>query len=298
MPRKPALLAHTAGPIGLSLAALALLSFAAVGPGCGGGKENEYKPKPAYSGKAVHLPDVPNLSNKPKKNGEVYTVAGLIHDFRSRIHSEKLLEQESITVVGYIVKTNLTEAPPCAVHKTGKKDGADCEKTPPPVPALWIADEKEAPENQMIPVMGWAGNYADIYDAIQAYKKPNVKELVKNKWGSDVPNPIPNKGGKVKVVGKYASSFTLASSGVESNPVTGIITYKSLEYVEPPPAPGTLPGVKLRSRPARHRSSCSMNWRAIGSSGACRCASRSHRSASSRRPCLAQSTPRFTAASG
>lgn len=243
MPRKSAFLAHTAGPIGLSLAALALVSFAAVGSGCGE-KTPEYKPKPAYSGKPVSLPDVPNLPNKPKKNGDVYTVAGLIHDFRSRIHSEKLLEQESITVSGYIVKTNLDEAPPCAVHKTGKKDGAECEKTPPPVPAFWIADEKGTPENKAIPVMGWAGNYADIYDAIQKYKRPNVKELVQNKWGSGVPNPIPNKDAKVKIVGKYAPSFTLASSGVESNPVTGIITYKSLEYEEPPPTPGTLPGMR------------------------------------------------------
>nr|MCU0659063.1 hypothetical protein [Polyangiaceae bacterium] len=156
----------------------------------------------------------------------------------------KLLEQESVTVVGYIVKTNLDEAPPCAVHKTGKKDGPECEKNPPPVPIFWIADEKGAPENKSIPVMGWAGNYADIYDAIQKYKQPKPKELVKNKWGSDVPNPIPNKDAKVKVVGKYASSFTLASQGVESNPVTGIVTYKSLEYIEPPPTPGTLPGVR------------------------------------------------------
>ncbi|MCS6898697.1 MAG: hypothetical protein RMJ98_03140 [Myxococcales bacterium] len=246
MPRPSALLAHFAGPASLTLAAT-LISFAAVGPGCGGGNENEYKPKPAYSGRPVKLPDVPNLSNKPKKNGEVYTVAGLIHDFRSRVHSEKLLEQESITVSGYIVKTNLHEAPPCAVHKTGKKDGPECEKNPPPIPAFWIADEKNAPEHLSIPVMGWAGNYADIYDAVQAYKRPNVKELVKNKWGSEVPNPIPNKDAKVTVVGKYSSTFTLASQGVEANPVTGIITYKSLKYDEPPPTPGTLPGLKLPS---------------------------------------------------
>lgn len=250
MPRTTAHLAHLAGPFGLVLAATALVSFAAVGPGCDSGKEHAYKPRPAPSGKAAKLPTVPTLSNKPKKNGDVYTVAGLIHDFRSRIHGEKLLSQESVTVIGYIVKTNLGEAPPCAVHKTGKKDGADCEKNPPPVPALWISDEKGAAENISIPVMGWAGNYADIYDAIQAYKKPKVKELTKNKWGTDVPNPIPNKDAKIKVVGKYGTSFTLASQGVESNPVTGIITYKSIEYVEPPPTPGTLPGVKLPASPS------------------------------------------------
>lgn len=244
MPRSHAPLARTTGPIGLVLAASALVSVAAFGPGCGGGKDNEYKPKPAHSGKAVNLPSVPNIPNKPKKNGDAYSVWGLIHDFRSRIHSAKLMEQESVTVVGYITKTNLAEMPACAVHKTGKKDGPECEKTPTPVPAFWIADEKAADENNSIPVMGWAGNAADIFDAIQKYKAPKVKELVKNKWGSDVPNPIPNSGAKVKVVGKYSPSFTLASAGVESNPMTGIITYKSIEYIEPPATPGTLPGVK------------------------------------------------------
>ena len=244
MLRPSAPLARSVGPFGLLLAAGLLTSLSLIGPGCGGKAENEYKPKPAYSGKAVNLPPVPNLPKAPKKVGDAYTVKGLIHDFRSRIHNVKLLEQESVTVVGYITKTNLADAPPCAVHKTGKKDGPECDKNPPPVPVFFIADEKGASENDSIPVMGWAGNFADIYDAIQKYKTPNPKELVKNKWGSDVPNPIPAKDAKVKVVGKYAPSFTLASSGAETNPMTGIITYKSIEYVEPPPAPGVLPGVK------------------------------------------------------
>lgn len=244
MLRSSAPLARTAGPVGLVLAASALVSLTAFGPGCGGSKESDYKPRPANSGKAANLPPVPTLPKKPKKNGDAYTVWGLIHDFRSRIHSAKLLEQESITVVGYITKTNLQDAPACAVHKTGKKDGAECDKLQIPVPTLWIADDKNAPEAESIAVMGWAGNFADIFDAIQKYKQPKPKELVKNKWGSDVPNPIPNKDAKVKVVGKYGPSFTLASQGVEANPMTGIITYKTIEYIEPPPAPGTLPGVK------------------------------------------------------
>lgn len=240
-----ALQPRSAGPLGLVLAAATLLSVVAFQPGCGGGKEHEYKPRPANSGKAASLPAVPTLPKKPKKQGDAYTIWGLIHDFRSRIHAPKLLEQESVTVVGYIVKTNLAEAPPCAVHKTGKKDGPECEKTPPPVPAFWIADEKTAAQTEMIPVMGWAGNFADIFDAIQKYKgKDKPKELVKNKWGSDVPYPVPSKDAKVKVVGKFGPSFTLASQGVETNPLTGIITYKTIEYVEPAPAPATLPGMK------------------------------------------------------
>ena len=214
--------------------------------GCGGGSGTEYKAKPAYSGKAASLPAVPTLPKKPKKVGDAYTVWGAIHDLHSRVQSPKLLAQEQITIVGYIVKTNLDQAPPCAVHKTGKADGKECEKTPPAVPMFWIGDEKTTPVNEAIPVMGWASNYAKIYDAIEKYKKKDNKDVAKDDaWNAIIPNPIPAKDGKVKIVGKYGTTFTLASTGVEANPLTGIVTYKTLEYLEPPPAPGTLPGMKL-----------------------------------------------------
>lgn len=241
-PISRSLLSRIAGPATLSIAALGLL---AAGPGCGDSKATEYKARPAFSGKAANLPPVPTLPQKPKKVGDAYTVWGLIHDLRSQIHSEALLNQEQVTVVGYIVKTNLNEAPPCAVHRSGKKDGPECEKTPPPVPTFWIADEKNASPNDAIQVMGWSSNFAKLYDALQQYKKPNNKEDAKDEtWGVSIPNPLPAPDAKVKVVGKYSTSFTLTSTGAASDPLNGIITYKSLEYLEPPPTPGTLPGVK------------------------------------------------------
>jgi hypothetical protein len=235
LPRISATLAIVSAPV-------LLLALA---PGCGGNKENDYKPKPAYSGKAVDLPAVPTLPKKPKKQGDAYTVSGAIHDLRSRVHAEALLKQEQISVVGYIIKTNLADAPPCAVHKTGKADGKECEKLQVPIPTFWIADEKGAPEKEAIPVMGWASNFAKIFDAVEKYKKPNNKEAAKDDtWGVAIPNPIPAKDAKVKVTGKYSTTFTLASQGVESNPLAGIVTYKSMEYLEPPPTPGILPGMK------------------------------------------------------
>ena len=229
-------------PIALAAAPAVLL---AMSPGCGGDKEGEYKPRPAYSGKSVALPAVPTLPNKPKKVGDAYTVSGIIHDLRSRVKSAKLLELEQVSVVGYITKTNLPDAPPCAVHKSGKKDGPECEKNPPPVPMFWIADDKGAPQNESVQVMGWASNYAKLFDALTKFKKPNEKEPPKDdSWGVVIPNPLPAAGAKVKVTGKYGTTFTLASSGTEANPLTGIVTYKSMEYLEPPPTPGTLPGFK------------------------------------------------------
>jgi hypothetical protein len=220
-------------------------------PGCGEERE-AYKPRPAYSGKAANLPPVPQVTT-PKKNPDgSYSIKLAIHDLRSRIKSAKLLEQEQITIEGYIVKTNLMDAPPCAVHKTGKADGKDCEKTPPPVPTFWIADEKGASDKDAIRVMGWASNFAKLFDALQKYKMPPAAQAAdKDKgvakddtWGVTIPNPLPAKDAKVKVTGKYSTSFTLASSGPETDPLSGIITYKTMEYMEPPPTPGTLPGLK------------------------------------------------------
>jgi hypothetical protein len=223
------------------LAAPALLI--ALAPGCGS-KHEEYKAKPAFSGKPATLPPVPTLPKKPKKEGDAYTVSGAIHDMRSRVHAKQILDKE-ITLVGYIVKTNLDEAPACAVHKTGTKDGKECETKPPPYPEFWIADDKGTPVKDAIEVMGWASNYAKIFDAITKYKAPNNKEAAKDdSLGLDMPMPLPAKDAKVKVTGTYSTTFTKGQGGTASNPLTGILTFKKIEFVEPPPTPATLPGMK------------------------------------------------------
>jgi hypothetical protein len=209
--------------------------------GCGQ-TEEPYKPTPAYSGRKAGLPPVPALPNKPIKVGDVYTVYGATHHLRSRVHNPEV-NGKDVTLAGYIVKTNLPDAPECAVHKTGKGDKDDCKA---PVPAFWIADEK-GDEKNAIKVMGWASNYAQIFDAIQKYSVKSKKEPepVKDEfWAVDVPNPIPNVGAKVQVTGNFAVSFTKATTGVETDPTHGILTYAKLTYVEPPPEPGVLPGMK------------------------------------------------------
>jgi len=203
--------------------------------------EEPYKPLPAYSGRKAQLPAVPTLPNKPIKVGDVYTIYGATHHLRSRVHNPEV-NGKDITIAGYIVKTNLPDAPPCAVHKTGKGDKDDCKA---PVPAFWIADEKGDDKNA-IKVMGWASNFAQIYDAItKSGKNKKAGEAVKDEfWAVDLPDPIPNVGAKVQISGNFAVSFTKATSGVETDPNHGILTYAKLTYVEPPPEPGVLPGMK------------------------------------------------------
>jgi len=222
-----------------TLIALAIPALAGLLAACGQTDE-PYKPQPAYSGRKASLPAVPTLPNKAIKVGETYTVYGATHQLRSRVHNPDV-NGKDITLTGYIVKTNLPDAPACAVHKTGKGDKDDCKAS---VPAFWIADEKGDDKNA-IKVMGWASNYAQIYDAITKYSNKNNKDAVKDEfWAVDVPNPIPNVGAKVQVSGNFAVSFTKSTSGVETDPSHGILTYAKLTYVEPPTEPGVLPGMK------------------------------------------------------
>ena len=197
--------------------------------GCGNSDE-PYKPAPAWSGRKASLPPVPQLPSNPVKVGEAYTVHGAIHHLHSRIH-EKDVTSKPITIQGYIVEENITDAPKCAVHKTGKKDSDDCQAE---IPSFWIADEKDG--KKKIRVLGFAKNFATVYDAMEKYK--NLKEPPKepfkdDMWSVDVPFPLPSVGAKVKVTGKYGFTFSKSSTGMVSDPASGVITYEKLETVEP-----------------------------------------------------------------
>jgi hypothetical protein len=221
--------------------ATAIASTALVG--CGP-DEQPYQAKPAVSGKKPNLPAVPTLPQKVKKQGDAYTVWGITHDLRSRVQRETV-DGKKVTVVGYVVKTNYAEVPKCAVHKTGKADPADCKA---PIPTFSIADEKGETKD-MIDVMGWASNPAQIFTLIEAIdraqkgKEGEVK-LNDEFWGSELPNPVPNIGAKVKVTGTYGVTFTKATSGAAANPKYGILSSEKIEYLEPPAEKAYLPGMK------------------------------------------------------
>lgn len=219
--------------------AVASTTLTACGP-----EEAPYQAKPAVSGKKPNLPAVPTLPQKVKKQGDAYTIWGITHDLRSRVHREDV-DGKKVTVVGYIVKTNYAEIPKCAVHKTGKADPPDCKA---PVPMFSIADEKGETKD-MIDVMGWASNPAQLFTLIEAIdravkgKEGEVK-LNDEFWGTELPNPVPNIGAKVKVTGTYGVTFTKATSGAAANPKYGILTAEKVEYLEPPAEKAYLPGMK------------------------------------------------------
>jgi hypothetical protein len=221
--------------------ALALLCVTSVG--CGG-EEVKYEPRPAPSGVKATLPPVPNVAQKPIKSGDAYTIWGASYYLRSRVH-RKEVNGKKLSIGGYISKTNLPDAPECAVHKAGKADPENCK---PPIPAFWLCETKEAPESECIKVMGWASNFAQLYDAIEKYDKVKDGEQPKELhldtfWGLNIPYPIPSKGAKVTVNGDYSTTFTKSSTGAEADPIMGILTLDKITYHEPAPEKATLPGM-------------------------------------------------------
>jgi hypothetical protein len=222
--------------------------------GCGDG-DDVYKAQPSYSGKKADLPSVPTLPNTPIKVGDAFTVFGAIHHLRSLYHSAEVTKKE-IAIQGYIVDTNIPTAPACAIHPIGKKDPDDCK--PVEIPSFWIADNKGDKSGQKIRVLGWASNFANVNEAMQKYAKakdpPKHAEKPDNAgkpgylvqddvWNNDIPYPIPAVGERVKVTGKYGTLSSKASSGLVSDPQNGVMTYASMDVLEPPAEPAAFPKI-------------------------------------------------------
>ncbi|MDF3065081.1 MAG: hypothetical protein K0R38_682 [Polyangiaceae bacterium] len=218
------------------------LCFGALG--CGQ-DEVKYQPRPASSGAKPSLPPAANLPKRPLKNGDAYTVWGASYSLRSRTHRKEVAGKR-LAIQGYITKSNMQDAPACAVHKAGKADPESCKA---PVPAFWIGDTKDAPEADCIKVMGWASNFAQIFDAIDEYDKGKENaEYNDANWGVKVPNPLPAVGAKVTVTGQYGVSFSKASSGAEADPFMGVIDFQEMTVQEPAAELATLPGKKRKAK--------------------------------------------------
>ena len=232
-----------------STCGLAVLLAGSLALGACGPDEVKYVPRPAYSGSKANLPPVANVPKKPIKNGEAYTIWGVSYYLRSPVH-RKEVQGKKLSLTGYIVKTNLGDAPACAVHKGGKADPENCK---PPIPAFWLGDTKDAPEAETIKVMGWASNFAQVFDAITEFDKgtPNDKdkgEHVDTFWQVKIPNPLPAPGAKVTVKGDYSTTFTKSSTGAEADPFMGMLSYEEMTVAEPSSSVSTLPGVKRKEK--------------------------------------------------
>jgi hypothetical protein len=237
--------------VGVVLFAPVLSIVGAALAGCGStATEEPYKATPAWSGRKPSLPPPTGIPPVPQvKTGDPYDVKTITHHLKSRIH-DKEVTSKPITVVGYIVDSNIPKAPKCAVHPTGKKDPEGCVTE---IPSFWIGDEKSNDKQRTIRVLGWASNFANVYDAMQKYK--NVKEcprpddpkaeklIVKDEFlATPIPCPLPAVGAKVKLTGKYG--FSYERSNMVSDPNNGVFTFEKMEVIEPAPEPAAFDAKK------------------------------------------------------
>jgi hypothetical protein len=166
-----------------------------------------------------------------------YTVYGAVHQLRSLGHSKEVTA-DPISVVGYVVDSNIPRAPACAVHRTGRADPDNCDA---PLPSFWIADDKTSPTAPRIRVVGWARNFAVVFDAMTQYKKVAPGKTPREPVMDDilnvpVPFPLPAAGMRVKVTGSYNFGKTVVSSMV-SEPLAGVMAFQKWEVLEPAPSP-------------------------------------------------------------
>ncbi len=171
--------------------------------------------------------------------GDSYTVAGAVHTLRS-LNQRDL--QNRVSIVGYIVETNLARAPKCALHRTAHADPPGCVSE---IPTFSIADDKAADAQPRIRVMGWASSFANVYEAYLAYQQPHASPLQDALWATDLPNPLPAVGAKVKLTGRYATSFTRSSNAVVRDEQMGIFTVERTDVLEPAAASARFPQVGL-----------------------------------------------------
>jgi tetratricopeptide (TPR) repeat protein len=187
----------------------------------------------------------PQLVLHPQRAGDAYTVWGASYALRSRQHRGEV-SGKPIAITGYVVKTNLGQAPRCAVHRAGVADPENCRAE---IPAFWLGDRLDTPEADCIKVMGFASTYAQLYEAIrQADSAKPDEPYFDTFWGMKIPNPLPARGAKVTVRGNYGLTFAKASSGAESDPIMGIMDSYERDVLEPAPQLETLPGITRRKR--------------------------------------------------
>jgi hypothetical protein len=231
-----------------SVSSLALVGLTAFGSStliaCGNADE-PYKAQPAWTGRKANL-QAPAPAAITIKKGDVYTIEGAAHHLRSTLHSKEVSGKE-IVIEGYIVETNIDDAPACALHDVGKEDPETCKTD---IPSFNIADTKGDAKGAKMRVLGFAKNFAVVYEAMKAYKKlkeaPKEKEVVKDElWSVDVPYPLPAVGAKVRVTGTYGYSFSKSTTGLVADGAYGVLTYKKIETLEPAPTPANFKYKKM-----------------------------------------------------
>ncbi len=161
-------------------------------------------------------------------------MTGAVRRLRSGHHAEDFSTE--VSVVGVIVASNLEAAPACAIHPAGQREPEHCVTE---IPSFTIADGAQA--TARILVLGWASNFASVFEALTlATKAKSPVPYRDDRWGVEVPIPLPAIGAKVRVRGRYGFMFIRSSTGVAADPENGVFTVASIDTLVPAPTPATL----------------------------------------------------------
>ena len=200
-----------------------------------------YAPR-AVSSVKVQLPAVPANVVGAIRIGDAYSVWGASYSLRSRAHRAEL-QKKSIAIEGYIVKTNLLDAPRCALRPASQAQACRA-----PVPTFWVGDTPDAAPEASIKVMGWASSFAEIYAVIRDIDSGRSPPA-NSRWDTALPNPLPAVGAKVRVTGSYGQVLVKMGMDPEVDLHMGVLGYFNMRYLEPARELATLPGVRRAKRP-------------------------------------------------
>ncbi len=193
--------------------------------------EGRYEPAPPSTAASAKLPPLPAIPDVPPRNGDIFTVRGAVHAFRTPGELAALAPADAV-IEGVIVDENITRAPRCALHAAGKRDPKGCA---PEIPAFWLADDTSAGAPR-IRVLGFASSFSQVYEAQRlargapASGKPSQR-WQDERWGTEVPWPMPRNGQRVRVRGTYAQGFERASGAPVEDQLNGILSYKQIDYL-------------------------------------------------------------------
>ena len=192
---------------------------------------------PAAAEPSEGLPPVPELPQRPLREGQAYTVWGASYSLRHPALTDSVRGQR-IQVRGVVGRTNLLDAPKCAARPPGVAVPAGCVA---PIPVLWLCDSADDAPVDCIRVMGWASTYSQIYKAIRSCAQDPPAPVLDDYWGQEISCPVPAAGAVVTVTGTYQTTFDGAPGGTAVDPIMGIITSQTIETHQPSPTPARLP---------------------------------------------------------
>lgn len=178
------------------------------------------------------------MPDAPARDGDVFSVAAAVHAFRSAAESEELA-RGPITIEGFIIDTNLGRAPKCALLRRGVPSPPNCKAE---LPTFLLGERRgQMPDvEKRIRVIGWASSFSEVLTAEQG--AASGKKTSDDRWGVEIPIPLPAVGAKVRVTGRYGAEFSKSAHEIVLDPFYGIVTYESMQVLEPAPKPAKLGG--------------------------------------------------------